>query len=87
MLALQILAACLLALSAAFFFLPQIVIYGPHAFPMLARNQQARFVGGFFATALTLTVMAPYLGSAAAFGGETVAAVAIDVFTMSFGKG
>lgn len=85
MFALQILAACLLALSAAFFFLPQIVMYGPRAVPALVNNGQARFVGGFFATALALTVTAPSLGSAAMFGGETVTMVAIDLFSMSFG--
>ncbi|MDJ0920244.1 MAG: hypothetical protein QNI84_03890 [Henriciella sp.] len=85
MLALQILAASLLALSAALIFMPQIVIYGPRALPMLAGNGQARFIGGFFVTALALTVSAPHLGSAAAFGGETVLLVAIDTFTLTFG--
>lgn len=85
MIALQILAACLLALSAAFFFVPQLVVYGPRSVPRLLRNRQARFMAGFLATSATCLVLAPNFGSALVEGGQTLTFVAVEIYNMSFG--
>ncbi len=85
MLALQITAAILLFLSAACFFGPQLVIYGPRALPMLAKQDQAKFIGGFLITATVLVITAPYFGTALLSGGEAVTLVARQLVGMSFG--
>ena len=84
MLALQITAAILLAFSALCFFGPQLVAYGPRALPVMLKQQQTRFIGGFLATACAFAVAAPYFGTAVMTGGEMIADVTTDIFTMTF---
>lgn len=84
MLALQLTAAILLAFSAACFFGPQLVIYGPRALPVLMKQKQARFVGGFLVTACAFAVMAPQFGAVLLQGGEQVTLVVLEIFTMNF---
>ena len=85
MLALQITAAILLVFSAACFFGPQLVIYGPSAMPAIWRKREAKFIGGFLVTASVFALTAPYFGSAMLSGGETITMVARDLLAMSFG--
>jgi hypothetical protein len=84
MLALQITAAILLAFSAACFFGPQLVIYGPRALPVLMKHRQVRFVGGFLVTACAFAVMAPHFGTVLVQGGDQITLVALQIFTMDF---
>lgn len=85
MFALQVLAAVMLFLSAACFFGPQLVIYGPRAFPSMLKQPQAKFVGGFLVTACVFAVSAPYFGGAMLQGGQRMSMVALDMMSMSFG--
>lgn len=85
MLALQITAAILLAFSAACFFGPQLVIYGPRALPVLLKQRQARFVGGFLVSACAFAIAAPHFGAVILDGGERITFVARQIFTMSYG--
>lgn len=85
MLALQILAFVFLCLSAMLLFGPQLVVYGPKAFPNMLKNQQVRYVGGFLTSAAVMLICAPHLGSAMLTGGEHITLVAVDLVTMSFG--
>lgn len=85
MIVLQIIAAIMLFLSAALFFGPQLVIYGPRAFPALVRQPQARFIGGFLATATAFVLAAPHMGAALSSGGEAVIYAARELVTLSFG--
>ncbi len=85
MLALQVTAIFFVLLSAAFMFGPQLVIYGPRTLPQLARNEQARFVGGCLTSALVLVVIAPYFSSAVSSGGGAITLVMADLVTMQFG--
>ncbi len=84
MLALQIIAAILLFLSAALFFGPQLVIYGPRAFPNLVHQPQARFIGGFLTTATVFVLTAPHMGSALITGSEAVTFAARELVNLSF---
>ena len=85
MLALQILAALFLFLSAALFFGPQLVIYGPRAVRPLMRNGQAKFVGGVLVSACAVLVTAPYMAPVVVKGGEAITMAALEIFTMQFG--
>ncbi len=87
MLALQIIAAIFLFLSAALFFGPQLVIYGPRALPSLMKNPQARLAGGVFGSVAVMVALTPYMASALMQGGETVTAMALDIMTITFGLG
>nr|WP_070960752.1 hypothetical protein [Hyphomonas sp. Mor2] len=84
MLALQVTAIFFVLLSAAFMFGPQLAIYGPRAVSQLARDEQARFVGGCLTSALVLAVLAPYFAGAMSFGGSTITLVMADLATMQF---
>ncbi len=85
MLTFQVIAAVLLFLSAACFFGPQLVIYGPRAVPLLLKQAQARFIGGFLVSAAILSIIAPHFGGALLSGGEVITLVALDLINMSFG--
>lgn len=85
MFTLQVIAAILLFLSAACFFGPQLVIYGPRAVPLMLKQGQARFIGAFLASAAILSIIAPHFGSAVLSGGEAITLVALDLVNMSFG--
>ncbi len=85
MFALQILAICLLVLSAACFFGPQLVIYGPRALPTVWKQPQARFVSGFIVTAATLVMTAPYFGAALLESGSQVTIATLNLMSMTFG--
>ncbi len=85
MLTLQVISVILLFVSAACFFGPQLVIYGPRAVPLLLKQGQARFIGGFLVSAAILSLVAPHLGSAMLSGGEAITLVALDLINMSFG--
>ena len=84
MLALQIIAAIFMFLSAALFFGPQLVVYGPRAFPALAKQPQARFVGGMLATVLVAVLTGPYWIGAMHEGGRTMTVIALEVAALSF---
>ncbi len=84
MLALQITAIFFVLLSAALMFGPQLVVYGPRGVQQLARDEQARFVGGCLASALALAVMAPYFADALASGGGTITLAMAELVTMRF---
>lgn len=84
MFALQITAALLLTFSVLCFFGPQLVAYGPRALPVMLKQRQTRFIGGFLATACAFAVTAPYFGSAMMTGGEVIAETTMDIFTMTF---
>ena len=84
MLALQLLACFFLALSAAFCFGPRLAVYGPRALGDMMREGQIQFVGGCFASALILIVMAPSLGSAFSAGGSVMSVAMLDVYLMQF---
>ena len=84
MLALQVTAIVFLLLSATLMFGPQLAVYGARAVPMLARNDQARFVSGCLTSALVMTVFAPQFGGALSSGSGAISVVMADVLTMSF---
>lgn len=84
MVALQLVAVVFLILSAAFMYGPQLALYGPRALTDLSRNGQAQFVGGCLASALTLVILAPGLGSAFSSGGSAVTLVMADLFTLTY---
>ena len=84
MLALQVTAIFFVLLSAAFMFGPQLVVYGPRAAQQLARDEQARFVGGCLVSALALAFIAPYFASAVSSGGGTITLVMAELVTMRF---
>jgi hypothetical protein len=84
MFALQITAAILLVFSALCFFGPQLVIYGPRVIPVMLKQRQTRFIGGFLATACAFAVTAPYFGTAMMTGGEIIADTTMDIVTMTF---
>lgn len=85
MLALQITAYVLLGLSVLLFLGPQIIAYGPRAFPALARRQDVRFVGGCFASLVVLVAVAPTFGTAVSTGGATMYAMAVELTGLNFG--
>ncbi|MBR9833765.1 MAG: hypothetical protein GYB42_00910 [Alphaproteobacteria bacterium] len=85
MIVLQLLAAVFLFLSAALFFGPQLVIYGPQALPGLFRQRQARFVGGFLATVCVFAVTAPHFADAVIGGGVHMGQVAGGVSQLGQG--
>lgn len=84
MFALQITAALLLTFSVLCFFGPQLIAYGPRALPVMLKQRETRFVGGFLATACAFAVTAPYFGTAMMTGGEIIADATIDIVTMTF---
>jgi hypothetical protein len=81
----QVLATVLLIFSAACFFGPQLVIYGPRAFFALSRRREARFVAGFLVTVMGFIALAPTASDALVSGGETLLAMALETATLSFG--
>lgn len=85
MIVLQLLAAIFLFLSAALFFGPQLVIYGPHVLPDMFKQHQARFVGGFLATVCVFAVTAPHFANAVIGGGHNMAHVAGGTINLSHG--
>jgi len=84
MLALQVTAIFFVLLSATLMFGPQMVIYGPRGLQQLARDEQARFVGGCLVSALALAIMAPYFAGAVSFGGGAMTLVMAELVTMRF---
>lgn len=84
MLALQITAIVLLALSVLLFFGPQIVAYGPRTLPALARKKEVHFIGTCFASLAVLAILAPTIGAALSTGGATIYAMAVEFGTMNF---
>ena len=84
MLALQVTAIFFVLLSATFMFGPQLAIYGPRGLQQLARDEQARFVGGCLASALVFTFLAPYVGAAVTSGGGAITLVMAELVTMRF---
>ena len=84
MLALQVLAAILLVLSAACFFGPQLVIYGPRSFPAVFKQRQARIVGGILATACVFAVAAPHFASSVVQGGNQMSPAMLNMTALSF---
>lgn len=84
MLALQVTAIAFILLSAALMFGPQLVVYGPRTLPRLARDEQARFVGGCLTSVLVLAVMTPYLAEAFGSGGSAITLVMAELTTMQF---
>ncbi len=85
MLFLQIIAAICLFLSAALFFAPTLIVYGPRAFSGLKRSPEARLAGGFIGSLAVLLVVSPFLGQALTSGGNVFAQTAIDLINLSFG--
>ena len=81
---LLILAGALLALSAALFFGPQLVIYGPQGLRAAVRRPEAQLVGGCLASAFALLLFAPHAASALISGGQTVQVVATTLMGLSF---
>ena len=81
---LLLIAAALLVLSAALFFGPQLVIYGPAGLRDAARRPEAQFVGGCILSALALLFFAPLAGSALISGGETVQVVVTNLLGRRF---
>lgn len=84
MLALQITAIVFILLSAGLMFGPQLAVYGPKALPQLARDEQARFVGGCLTSVLILAVMTPYFAQAFSSGGDAITLVMAELVTMQF---
>ena len=84
MLALQVTAIVFILLSAALMFGPQLVVYGPRALPQLARDEQARFVGGCLTSILVLALMSPYVTTAFSSGGDALTLVMAELVTMQF---
>jgi len=84
MLALQITAIFFVLLSAALMFGPQLVVYGPRGAQQLARDEQARFVGGCLVSALALAVTAPHFAGALSSGGGTITLAMAELVTMRF---
>lgn len=84
MLAYQLVAIALLLVSAAFMYGPQLIVYGPKAFPALVANGQAQFVGGCLVSALVIVLLAPHLGSAFSSGGGAITLVMVDLFTLDY---
>ena len=62
------------------------MIYGPRAFPALARNREARFVGGCLVSACAVALSAPYALAALHSGSQTMLTVAAEVIGMNFGR-
>ena len=84
MLLLQLTAIAFLVFSAAFMFGPQLVVYGPRAAMEMARQTEARFIGGFLTTAGVLAVAAPFIGQSLISGGNAMTLVVVDIFSMQF---
>lgn len=83
MLALQVTSILFLVLAAALMFGPQLAVYGPRALPQLARNDQARFVGGCLTSAMVFAITAPYFGAALSSGSGAMSIVMVDLLNMS----
>ncbi len=85
MLAFQITAFALLVLAIACIYGPQLVFFGPRVLPVMMKQPETRFVGGFMASAMAFIVVAPQFGTILSQGGEAVTMVVLDIFSMSFG--
>ena len=85
MLVMQVLAGVFIVLSAACFFGPQLIIYGPKSFATLKRDRYARGIASSLVMISVLAVVAPFYGPAALDGGQLVSAVAFDIFTLDYG--
>jgi len=77
-------AVAFIAMSAACFFGPQLIAYGPRAFSDFKQSPEARFVAGVLSSVLVLALLTPFASVAAITGGETVLALVIETATLSF---
>lgn len=84
MFVLEWIALGLIVISAACFFGPQLVFYGPRAFADLKKSAEARFIAATLASLALIAVLTPFASIAAVEGSETVLALVIETATISF---